>query len=207
MNKLRNNITLLFMIIFSNLIYSASISNSVYTANITLRDGCKLRAYFISEHKQKSLLFKVLMVNRSRHSKTEFCQSDKITIGEIISIPINSIDIIWMKNIDRKWWIPLIITTQVLPSASASVAALTQEPLLSLPVLGSGIICSVPTALLFRRGSKKRHTYELNKKTVTALQLFKFARYPQGLNDDKLSKILKAHGQHNLTILEVTPNN
>lgn len=189
----------------TNFTYSANLSNSACIANVTLKDGCKLKVNFISLHDQESLLFEVIMVIRSRHSKTESCHINKIVVREIISIPVNSIDKIWFKNIDRRWWIPLIVTTQVLPSASASVAALTENPILSLPVLGSGIICAVPTALLYRRGSKKRYTFKLNKNSVRSLQLFKYARHPQGINDEKLFKILNANGQHQLTILEVTP--
>jgi hypothetical protein len=114
--------------------------------------------------------------------------------------PIEEIQSITIQGYDGSGWGGSVLLFQVLPAALIAGAAVSYSE--GSGALAVGLVCAIPaaiTALLFS-GSAGETPQWNNKMSVSEIEnLKKYSRYPEGMSQEELSKLLI---RYNLTALE-----
>ena len=113
--------------------------------------------------------------------------------------PIEEIKSITIQGYDGSGWGASVLLFQVLPAALIAGAAASYSE--GSGALAVGLVCAIPaaiTALLFSgsAGETPQWNDEMSVSEIENLKIY--SRYPEGMSQEKLSKLLKKYNQTEL---------
>lgn len=148
-------------------------------AEITCKDDYKFVSEIISIH-DTAIIFSTLSEN---YRETQ----------QLFYEPIENIKSITIRGYDGSGWLTSVLLFQVVPAALFTAAAVSLDSENS--VVGISFIIPAITAMLFATSEGDTPQWN-NELPVSELEnLKKFSRYPEGMNQELLSNLLKKYNQ------------
>lgn len=185
---------ILILCCFSQLLIFIGCSSGKYVVSangdkteVTLKDGYK----FVSEIvciQDTAIIFATMPVN-------------PLDFPNLFFEPIQEIKSITIQGYDGSGWGSSVLLFQVIPAALMFGAAASYSEGGS-GALAVGLVCAIPaaiTAILFAtsEGETPQWTKELPISEIDNLK--KYSRYPEGMNQEVLSNLLKKYNQTGIT--------
>lgn len=179
---------LIFGFILLIVLSSCSSGKYVVSANgdkaeITRKDGYKFVSEIICIH-DTAIIFSTLSENYRE-------------IQQLFYEPIENIKSITIRGYDGDGWIASVLLFQTVPAALLTAAAISVDS--DNSVVGLSFIIPAITAMLFAtsEGEAPQWNDELPISEIDNLK--KYSRYPEGMNQEVLSNLLKKYNQTGIT--------
>lgn len=153
-------------------------------AEVTRKDGYKFVSEIVCIH-DTAIIFSTISENR-------------LHVQQLFYEPIDKIKSITIQGYGGSGWIGSVLVFQVLPAALLTVAATSVDS----DNAGVGLIFAIPaviTAILFATSEGETPQWN-NELPISEIEnLKKYSRYPEGMNQEVLSKLLKKYNQTGIT--------